>query len=108
MTVEREAVNDGTQPLPEPMPQVVLTKNGAPLTGGEGIAVKVKKMKTSTSTTTVVEVNANGKSATVTVPGSDTLSDAALADAITTQLRQAGIDARVTVTNGNISIEPNK
>jgi type IV pilus biogenesis protein CpaD/CtpE len=106
MTVEREAVNDGTQP-PEPMPQVVLTKDGAPLTGGEGIAVKVKKMKTNSSTTTLVEVNSNGKAATVTVPNSDTLSDAAFADAITTQLHQAGIDAKVTVTNGKISIEPN-
>jgi len=108
MTVEREAVNDGTQPPPEPMPQVVLSKNGAPLAGGEGIAVKIKKMKTNTSTTTIVEVNSNGKNATVTVPNSDTLSDAAFADAITTQLRQAGIDAKVTVTNGKISIDPVK
>lgn len=107
MTVEREAVNDGTQPPPEPMPQVVLTKDGAPITGGEGIAVKIKKMKTSTSTTTIVEVNSNGKAATVTVPNSDTLSDAAFADAITTQLHASGIDAKVTVTNGKISIEPN-
>jgi len=108
MTVERQAVNDGTAPPPEPMPQIVLTKDGAPLAGGEGLSVKVKKMKTNTSTTTIVDVNSNGKSATVTVPNSDTMSDAAIADAITSQLRQAGIDATVTVTGGKISIEPVK
>jgi len=108
MTVERQAVNDGTAPPPEPMPQIVLTKDGAPLTGGEGLAVKVKKMKTDTSTTLIVEVDSNGKTAKVEVPNSDTMSDAAIADAITTQLHQAGIDARVTVTGGKISIDPVK
>jgi hypothetical protein len=108
MTVERQAVNDGTTPPPEPMPQIVLTKDGAPLAGGEGLAVKVKKMKTNTSTTLIVEVDQNGKTATVEVPNSDTMSDAAIADAISTQLHQAGIDAKVTVTSGKISIEPVK
>jgi type IV pilus biogenesis protein CpaD/CtpE len=107
MTVERQAVNDGTQPPPEPMPQIVLSKNGTPMTGGEGIAVKVKKLKTNSSTTLIVEVNSNGKTATVEVPNSDTMSDAAIADRISTQLHQAGIDARVTVTNGKVSIESN-
>jgi len=108
MTVERQAVNDGTAPPPEPIPQVVLTKNGAPLTGGEGLAVRVKKMKTDTSTTLIVEVDSKGKSAKVEVPNSDTMSDTAIADAISAQLRQAGIDATVTVTGGKISIEPVK
>ncbi len=108
MTVEREAVNDGSQPPPEPMPQVVLSKNGAPLTGGEGIAVKIKKMKANGSTTLIVEVDSNGKTAKVEVPNADTQTDAAIADQISAQLRQAGIDAKVTVTNGKISIEPNK
>src|SRR6185503_14871239 len=96
MTVERQAVNDGTQPPPEPMPQIVLSKDGAPLQGGEGIAVKVKKLKTDSSTTLIVEVNSNGKTAKVEVPNSDTMSDAAIAAQIDSQLRQAGIDARVT------------
>jgi len=39
---------------------------------------------------------------------SDAMSDAALTDAITSQLKRAGIDARVTVTGGKISIEPMK
>jgi len=108
MTVEREAVNDGSQPPPEPMPQVVLSRNGAPLTGGEGIAVKIKKMKANGSTTLIVEVDSNGKTAKVEVPNADTQTDAAMADQISAQLRQAGIDAKVTVTNGKVSIEPNK
>ena len=107
MTVERQAVNDGTQPPPEPMPQIVLSKDGAPLQGGEGIAVKVKKLKTDSSTTLIVEVNSNGKTAKVEVPNSDTMSDAAIAAQIDSQLRQAGIDARVTVTGGKISVESN-
>jgi len=107
MTVERQQVNDGTTPPPEPMPQIVLSKDGAPLQGGEGIAVKVKKLKTNSSTTLIVEVDSNGKTAKVEVPNSDTLSDAAIADAISAQLRQAGIDARVTVTGGKISIDSN-
>jgi len=105
MTVEREAVNDGTQPPPEPMPQVVLSKNGAPLAGGEGIAVKIKKLKANGSTTLIVEVDSNGKTAKVEVPNADTQTDAAIADRISAQLRQAGIDAKVTVTNGKVSIE---
>jgi type IV pilus biogenesis protein CpaD/CtpE len=108
MTVERQAVNDGTTPLPEAMPQIVLTKDGAPLTGGEGLSVKVKKTKTDTSTTLIVEVESKGKTAKVEVPNSDTMSDAAIADAIAAQLHQAGIEARVTVTDGKISIEPVK
>jgi len=108
MSVERQATNDGTTPPPEPMPQIVLTKDGAPLTGGQGLTVKVKKIKTDTSTTLTLEVNSSGKTATVQVPNSDTMSDAAIADAITTQLHQAGIEAKVTVTGGKISIEPVK
>ena len=34
---------------PEPMPQVVLEKNGAPLEGGEGFAVKFQKKRCGTS-----------------------------------------------------------
>ena len=108
MTVERQAVNDGKEPPPEPMPTIVLSKDGAPLTGGEGIAVKVKKMKSETSTTTVVDVNANGKSVTVEIPNSDSIGDAGIQQAIATKLQEAGIRANVTVVGGKISIEPVK
>src|SRR5437016_1940049 len=105
LTVERQHVGDaGT--APEPMPQLVLEKNGAPLEGGEGFSVKVQKKKIDGATSLTVDVTANGKSAKVEVPNSDSMSDAALTDAVSSQLRQAGIDARVTVTNGKIEIEP--
>ena len=105
LNVERQHVGD-VGVAPEPMPQVVLEKNGAPLEGGEGFAVKFQKKKINGATTLAVEVTANGKSAKVEVANSDTMSDAAITDAVSSQLRQAGIDARVTVTNGKIEIEP--
>jgi len=107
LNVERQHVGDAGV-APEPMPQVVLEKNGSPLQGGEGFAVKFQKKKINGVTTLAVEVTANGKSAKVEVPNSDTMSDAAITDAVSSQLRQAGIDARVTVTNGKIEIEPAK
>ncbi len=106
MTVERQG--DASTVPPEPMPQVVLTKAGAPLTGGEGLSVKVKKLKSDAGISLVVEVTSNGKTAKAEVANSDTMSDAALAEAISSQLKQQGIDATVTVLAGKISIEPVK
>jgi len=108
MTVERQRVNDGTAPPPEPVPQIVLTKDGAPLTGGEGFMVKIQKRKENEAVTLIAEVTSNGKSAKIEIPNANTMSDAAIADAVTTQLRQAGIDARVAVTAGKVSIESNR
>jgi len=107
LNVERQHVGDAGI-APEPLPQVVLEKNGAPLLGGEGFAVKIQKKKINGATTLTLDVTVNGKTAKVEVPNSDTMSDAAVTDAVRSQLRQAGIDARVTVTNGKIEIEPVK
>ena len=108
LTMERQ--REGTVPptQPEPIPQLELTKNGAPLTGGEGFLVKIQKRKVDGATSLLVDVTSNGKTAKVEVANSDSMSDSALADAITAQLRKAGIDARVTVTAGKVSIEPMK
>ncbi len=103
MTVERQG--DASTMTPEPMPQVVLTKNGTPLSGGEGLNVKVQKRKIDGATSLVVDVTSNGKAAKAKVANSDTMSDAALADAISSQLKQQGIDAKVNVVAGKISIE---
>jgi len=108
LTVERQHEGDPSSAPPEPMPQVVLTKDGAPLAGGEGIAVKVQKRKIDGATALVVDVTLNGKSAKVEVSNSDSMSDAALTDAISSQLKQQGIDAEVSVVGGKISIEPVK
>jgi len=108
LKVEREAVGDGSTAPPEPMPQVVLTKDGAPLSGGEGLSVKIRKMKINDAVTLVVEVTSNDKTAKAEVPNSQSMSDADLAGAITAQLKRAGLDTRVTVVNGKVQVEPVK
>jgi maltose-binding protein MalE len=103
LQVERQG--DAATMTPEPMPQVVLTKNGAPLTGGEGFSVKLKKLKKDGVTSLVVDVTSKGKSAKAEVANSGTMSDAALADAISSQLKQQGIHVKVAVVAGKISID---
>lgn len=105
MKVERE--QQGTVPptQPEPMPQVVLTKDGAPVAGGEGMTVRIQKRKVNGASSLIVDVTSNGKAAKAEVANFDSMSDSAIADAISAQLKQAGIVARVTVTGGKISIE---
>jgi len=105
LTVERQREGDASTATPEPMPQVVLTKDGAPLAGGEGIAVKIQKRRINGATSLALDVTLNGKAAKVEVPNSDSMSDAALTDAISSQLRQQGVDAKVTVVGGKVSIE---
>ena len=108
LKVEREHVGDpGTVP-PEPMPQLILTKDGAPLGEAKGFSVRVQKKKINGATTLGLEVTSGGKNAKIEIPNSDTMSDAALTDAISTQLRQAGIEARVTVQAGKVEIEAAK
>jgi type IV pilus biogenesis protein CpaD/CtpE len=108
LKMEREQEGSVPGMQPEPMPQIVLTKDGAPLTGGDAMTVKVQKRKVDGSTTLVVDVTSNGRSAKVEVPNPESMSDPALAEAISSQLRQAGIDARVTVAGGRVSIEATK
>jgi hypothetical protein len=109
MEMKREREGGSANTAPEPMPQVVLTKDGAPLQGAEGLAVKVQKKKDDSGAMAIlVEVIQNGKTAKAEVPNAQSMPDAAIADAITTQLRQGGIEARVTVNAGQISVEPVK
>ncbi len=108
LNMQRE--QEGNLPVPpEPMPQVVLTKNGAPITGGEGFAVKIQKMKTNGVTSLIVDVTSNGKNAKAEVANPESMSDPALAAAITSQLQKAGIiNARVTVAGGKVTVESTK
>jgi len=106
--MERQREGDVTPGQHEPMPQLVLTKGGAPLAGGEGMTVKVQKIKDNGTTSLIVEVTSNGKAAKAEVVNYDSMSDSAVADAITSQLKRSGIDARVTVAAGKVSIEPVK
>ena len=108
--LKMERQQDGTVPgtQPEPMAQVVLTKNGAPLTGGEAFAVKIQKRKIDGSTSLIVDVTSEGRNAKAEVANPESMSDPALADAIASQLRRAGVEVRVTATGGKVSIESMK
>jgi hypothetical protein len=90
------------------MPQVVLTKNGAPLAGEEAFAVKIQKRKIDGTTSLIVDVTSSGRNAKAEVANPESMSDPALADAIASQLRRAGVEVRVTVTGGKVSIESMK
>ncbi len=105
MRVERTQKGGAPPATPEPVPQIVLTKNGAPITPGEGLSVKVQKKVIDGATTLALEVVSKGKTAKFEVPHSDSMSDTALSQVISAQLEQAGIDARVTVVGGRISID---
>jgi citrate lyase gamma subunit len=105
ISVNVQRQNFGGAPQTEPVPELVLTKNGAPITGGS--TVKIRKMKDETGATTlVVETSDHGKTATATVPNSEKMSDAELESAIETQLRQAGLNVRVEVVGGQVRVRP--
>lgn len=103
--VNRRHVGDPSSGiLEEPLPEIQLTKNGAPLEG-DACTVKVKKMKNESGMTLTVEVRDAGRTGLAEVRGGDSMSDADLAAAIDAQLRQAGLNVRVTVTGGEIKVE---
>jgi hypothetical protein len=106
ISVNMQRQNFGGVPAAqEPPPELVLTKNGAPITGGS--TVKIKKMKDQTGATSlVVETSDKGKTATATIPNSEKMSDAELQSAIETQLRQAGLNVQVEVVGGQIKVRP--
>ena len=52
-----------------------------------------------------LKVASKGREVSVVVPRVDTMSDAALGAEITSQLKAAGLDVAVRVTNGEIEIE---
>ena len=97
---ERDA---GQAPEPGNL-QVELTKDGQPLSG-PGVRVEVRKLKSPSGVTLHISVTNAEKITSVDIPNSDAMSDAALAAAIETQLRQAGLNLNVTVTNGHVAID---
>ena len=83
-----------------------LMKNGQS-TIGDGVSVEVKKIRSPDGVTMNLEVTSKGQTTSVTVPHADTMSDAALAAEITSQLRAAGQNLDVRVSNGQIEIGRN-
>ena len=85
--------------------ELQLTKNGQPLVAGNGVSVKIQKMRSPDGVALHLEVTANSKSATIDVPRSDSMTDAALAAEIRSRLLAAGIDVDVQVTGGQVQIQ---
>lgn len=106
LKVERRHEGPAGSAPPEPMPELVLTKDGAPI--ADGVGVKVRKKNINGVISLVVEVIQDGKTATAEVPNAASMSDADLTRAISTQLQQAGIQARVEVVNGEVKVEAMK
>jgi len=88
----------------QPMPQLVLTKGGAPLTGGSQVRI-MKKKDASGAITLVLTTSQDGKDTTVEIPNANTMSDAALAAELQSKLQAAGLDVVVHVNGGEISVE---
>lgn len=108
VSVKVEKVADGSNPTSSmPEPQLVLTKGGVPLAGGFSVRVK-KEKRSGSGTELVIDVTSDTKTATVDIPNSDSMSDTQLAAAIQSQLQAKGILATVSVTNGEIKIDPVK
>jgi hypothetical protein len=107
LKVERlRTTNDPAEPR-EPMPQLVLTKDGAPLGGANATKVQLQKRKTPDGAVTLVaDVAANGKAAKIEVPNIQSMSDSELASTLQAKFREAGLNVNVTVTNGELKIEP--
>jgi hypothetical protein len=100
---ERQST-DPTQEIEEP--QLILEGEGQEI-DRDALRVKVRKMKDDAGTTSlVVDVQAQDRSATATVANPESMSDAALASEIKSQLFASGIDADVEVTNGKIEVRP--
>jgi len=88
----------------QPMPELVLTKGGAPLTGGSQVRI-MKRKDPSGATTLVLTTSQDGKNTTVEIPNADTMSDAALAAELQSKLQAAGLDVLVHVNGSEITVE---
>ncbi|HET9251677.1 MAG TPA: hypothetical protein VFP58_06130 [Candidatus Eisenbacteria bacterium] len=108
LKVERLRTSDGSAPEPhEPMPQLVLTKDGAPIGAENAVKVQIQKRKTQDGAVTLIaDVTAHGKAAKIEVPNVQSMSDSELASTLQARFREAGLHLNVTVTNGELKIEP--
>lgn len=95
----------------EDMPEVVLTKNGQDIAGaGAGqCQVRVKRLKDEAGATKLVlDLTKDGRATTVEVPNVDGMSDLTLRSELQAQLDRAGIQVRVEVRDGQISVDSDR
>jgi type IV pilus biogenesis protein CpaD/CtpE len=104
---QKTVTGPGAAEAPEVMPQLLLRQGDQPL-GGKGFSVREELRRNAEGTTMTLHVQSDGKNVDITVPHSDTIGDAAIAAQVETQLRAAGIDATVSVTNGRVRFENHK
>jgi hypothetical protein len=87
------------------IPTLQITKNGVPV-AGQGLEIRVEKMRASDGSVTLKVEGVDGsRTATATIKNPDSLGDAGLAAEIQRQFSAQGITARITVQNGQISVE---
>lgn len=105
--VERHSDTPGADM--ESMPQIILTKDGQDLRGGDGAdsaEIRIRKERgEGAAARLVMDLSKGGRSTTVEVPGVDSMTDAALRDEIQAQLDRAGIGVRVDVRDGKVTVE---
>jgi len=101
VSAEHQAVDGATH---QEIPELVLTKDGQPVTEGFGVRV-MKKKDAAGVISLVVAVTANGKTTTAEVANADAMDDAALGAAIQSQLLAAGVDVVVHVNGEDITVE---
>lgn len=92
----------------EAMPEIILTKDGQDLRGGDAdrAEVRIQRLKSDGQPARLVmELTKAGRSTTIEVPDVDGMSDADLRFEIQSQLDRAGIGVRVDVLDGKVTVE---
>jgi hypothetical protein len=105
VNVQRHLDGSTSAGTEQQVPTLQITKNGVPV-AGQGLEIRVEKLKASDGSVTLKVVAVDGsRTATATVKNPDSLGDAGLADEIQRQFSAQGITARISVQNGQISVE---
>jgi len=104
INVERH--RDGSTPSSgdESVPTIRITKNGV-AQPSQGIELRVEKLRGADGVTLKVIAVDGSRTATATIKNPDALGDAGLAQEIQSQLAAQGIQAHITVENGQVRME---
>ena len=92
------------------VPEIILTQDGKDLSGaapeGDATRIRIEKLNAPDGTETLkLELSRDGRSTTCEVPDVAGKSDADLRFELQSQVDRAGIDARVDVRDGKITVE---
>jgi hypothetical protein len=104
--VEAQHTMEGGAPLVE-VPELVLTKDGKPLTGGSSIELR-KKKDAAGLISLAVTIRSDGRTLNEEIPNAGSMSDAQLSAEIQSRLDAAGFDLVVGVGGDQITVEKRK